>query len=161
MIAANSMNNDLISTIIRYYNGCSAGDLEILRSTLHPDVVHYFLSPNVGSAPVTGREHLSKYWRKVARAIDARWVVDRAITMGEETVIEWTMFWTPTPTAARIAARGAEWFVFKDELIFEIRSYYQQTGDRSSELDNFPYQSRDYSIIGREYSSIHPDAQNY
>ena len=40
--------------IIRYYDGCSAGDLDELRATLHPDVVHYFLAPNPGSAPVAG-----------------------------------------------------------------------------------------------------------
>ena len=36
--------------VTRYYDGCSAGDLDELRATLHPDVVHYFLAPNPGSA---------------------------------------------------------------------------------------------------------------
>lgn len=95
-----------LSIIERYYNGCTSGDLDVLRSTLHPDVAHYFLAPNVGSKPVVGCEHLARYWRKVTRAIGARWVVDQAVTMGDQTVIEWSMFWRPTPNAQRIVTRG-------------------------------------------------------
>ena len=94
-----------LSIIKRYYNGCTSGDLDVLRSTLHPDVAHYFLAPNVGSQPVVGREHLARYWRKVTRAIGARWVVDQAVTMGDQTVIEWSMFWRPTPNAGTVERR--------------------------------------------------------
>jgi ketosteroid isomerase-like protein len=143
--------------IKRYYNGCTSGDLDVLRSTLHADVVHYFLAPNVGSKPVVGCEHLARYWRKVTRAIGARWVVDQAVTMGDQTVIEWSMFWRPTPNAQRIVTRGAEWFVFRDGLIFEIRSYYQQRTD-STELDAFDYSGRGYSTLNNESSVMHSDA---
>lgn len=146
-----------LSIIERYYNGCTSGDLDVLRSTLHPDVAHYFLAPNVGSKPVVGCEHLARYWRKVTRAIGARWVVDQAVTMGDQTVIEWSMFWRPTPNAQRIVTRGAEWFVFRDGLIFEIRSYYQQRND-STELDAFDYSGRGYSTLNSESSVMHSDA---
>ena len=149
-----------LSVITSYYNGCTSGDLDLLHSTLHPDVVHYFLAPNTGTKPVKGREHLARYWRKVARMIDARWVVDHAVTMGDETVIEWTMFWRPTPDAPRIATRGAEWFVFRDGLIFEIRSYYQQRNN-STELDAFEYAKRGYSTLDSERSAIHDDADQF
>jgi len=149
-----------LSVIKRYYNGCTSGDLDMMHSTLHPDVVHYFLAPNVGSKPVKGREHLARYWRKVARRIDARWVVDHAVTMGDEAVIEWTMFWRPIPDAQRIATRGAEWFVFRDGLIFEIRSYYQQRNE-STELEAFDYSGRGYSTLNSERCDIHRDALEY
>jgi ketosteroid isomerase-like protein len=149
-----------LSVITQYYNGCTSGDLDMLHSTLHPDVVHYFLAPNVGSKPVEGREHLARYWRKVTRAIDARWVVDHAVTMGDQTVIEWTMFWRPTPDSQRIATRGAEWFVFRDGLIFEIRSYYQQRNE-STELDAFDYSGRGYSTLNGETSAAHRDADQF
>jgi ketosteroid isomerase-like protein len=45
----------------RYYDGCSGGDVEVVRATLHPDVVHWFLAPNTGSAPVAGAEHLARF----------------------------------------------------------------------------------------------------
>ena len=45
--------------ISRYYDGCSAGDVDLMLGTLHPDVVHWFLAPNTGSTaastwPATG-----------------------------------------------------------------------------------------------------------
>lgn len=148
------------ATICRYYDGCTAGDLDILNETLHPDVVHYFLAPNPGSKAVGPREHLARYWRKVSGMIDARWVVDRAVSTGNETVIEWTMFWRPKPGADRIATRGAEWFVFESGLIREIRSYYQQH-PFTTELDGFDYAARDYSVADREYSPLHPEAIHF
>lgn len=141
--------------IVRYYNGCGAGDLDELLATLHPDVVHYFLAPNPGSTPVVGAEHLARYWRKVTGMIDARWVVDHALAAGDEAVIEWTMFWRPNGAAERVATRGTEWFVFRDGLIAEIRSYYQQRPE-STELAGFPYRTRRYSLLTVEYSAIHP-----
>lgn len=146
--------------ICRYYDGCTAGDLDILNATLHPDVVHYFLAPNIGSSAVGPRAHLAHYWRKVTRMLDARWVVDRAVTCGTETVIEWTMFWRPQPGAERIATRGAEWFVFEDGLIREIRSYYQQK-PFTTELDGFDYAARGYSMLHAESSSLHPESIHF
>ncbi|GAA3229459.1 hypothetical protein GCM10017691_21540 [Pseudonocardia petroleophila] len=144
-----------LETITRYYDGCSAGDVEQMLGTLDPDVVHWFLAPNVGSTAVRGGEHLARYWRKVAGRIGARWVVDHALLGDTEAVIEWTMFWRPAPDADRVATRGAEWFVFAaDGRIAEIRSYYQQRPE-TTELDGFPYAGRGYSVPGTERSALH------
>jgi hypothetical protein len=69
-------------------------------------------------------------------------VVDHVLDGGSEAVIEWTMFSRPAGAGpgARGATRGAEWFVFRDGLIVEIRSYYQQR-PQTSELHGFPYAS--------------------
>lgn len=144
-----------LETITRYYDGCTAGDVELMLGTLDPGVVHWFLAPNVGSAPVRGAEHLARYWRKVAGLIEARWVVDHALTGDAEAVIEWTMFWRPRGAAGRVATRGAEWFTFApDGRITEIRSYYQQR-EETSQLDGFPYADRGYSTTGAEASAVH------
>ena len=87
--------------------------------------------------------------------IDARWVVDHALAAGDEAVIEWTMFWRPDGARERVATRGAEWFVFRDGLIAEIRSYYQQRPE-TTELAGFPYRSRGYSGLAAEHSATHP-----
>lgn len=134
-----------LDTITRYYDGCSTGDVAMMRSTLDDDVVHWFLAPNPGSAAVRGAEHLARYWRKIQGMIDARWVVDHCLAGDREAVIEWTMSWTPRGTTARVATRGAEWFTFSaDGLITEIRSYYQQRPE-TTELDGFPYVERGYA----------------
>jgi hypothetical protein len=144
----------LLEGISRYYDGCSNGDIDAMVATLHPEVVHYFLAPNPGSQPVAGALHLARYWRKVTSTIRATWVVDNAVTGEENAVIEWSMFWYPGGGQERIVTRGAEWFVFEGGLIREIRSYYQQR-DSDTELDEFPYAERSYSLAGRESSSIH------
>ena len=145
-----------LDVIRRYYDGCSAGDVEEMRASLTDDVVHYFLAPNPGSAPVRGGEHLARYWRKVAGMIEARWVVDHGLVGSAdpveadpvEAVIEWTMFWRPRGATSRVATRGAEWFVFAaDGRIAEIRSYYQQK-PATTELAGFPYAARGYSTNG-------------
>ncbi|MBA3906335.1 MAG: nuclear transport factor 2 family protein [Pseudonocardiales bacterium] len=144
-----------IEVIRRYYDGCSTGDVDAMRATLTEDVVHFFLTPNAGSAPVRGAEHLARYWRKVAAMIEARWVVDHCLESERQAVIEWTMFWKPTGAAQRVATRGAEWFVFAaDGRIAEIRSYYRQRPE-STGLDGFPYADRGYSTLGVERSALH------
>lgn len=145
-----------LHVITRYYDGCSTGDVELMTGTLHPEVVHWFLAPNPGSAPVRGAEHLARYWRKVAGMIEARWIVDHCLAGEQEAVIEWTMFWRPEGAAERAATRGAEWFTLDpDGLITEIRSYYQQR-PQTTQLDGFPYAERGYSTTGVERSDLHP-----
>lgn len=146
--------------ITRYYNGCSAGDVDLMLTTLHPDVVHWFLAPNTGSAAVTGAEHLARYWRKVTARIQARWVVDSICATEDQAVIEWTMWWLPDGATERVATRGAEWFTRADGLIGEIRSYYQLRSV-TTELDGFPYAERGYSVPGAERTLIHPDAEDH
>lgn len=142
--------------LTRYYDGCTRGDLALMMETLHPDVVHWFLAPNVGSRPVRGSEHLARYWRKVQGLIDARWVVDHLCATPRQAVIEWTMFWRPSGASQRVATRGAEWFTLREGRIGEIRSYYQQR-PQTSELEGFPYAERGYSHAGAERSALHPD----
>ncbi len=133
-----------LTLIERYYEACSSGDAEGVAATMTEDVVHWFLAPNPGTTPVHGAEHLGRYWRKVHGMIGARWVVDHAITDGDETVIEWSMFWVPQGHGREVVTRGAEWFEFRGGLIAEIRSYYRQE-PADSELDGFPYAERGYA----------------
>ena len=153
------MSRNHLQSIARYYDGCSTGDIPLMLETLHPDVVHYFLAPNVGSAPVAGAEHLARYWRKVTAMIRATWVVDHILDGVDEAVIEWTMSWLPPGEDEPVATRGAEWFVFRDGLISEIRSYYQQR-PATTELEGFPYPERGYSTPGELSSAIHQPKTN-
>ncbi|MBA2513711.1 MAG: nuclear transport factor 2 family protein [Solirubrobacterales bacterium] len=145
-----------LELIRRYYHGCSTGDIDAMLATLTPDVVHYFLDPNPGSQPVISAEHLARYWRKVQQLHDGRWAVDAIVGEGDSATIEWTLFWTPPHGAARVATRGAECYRFRDGRICEIRAYYQQRPERSTELQDFPYTARGYSRLGREVSDLHP-----
>ena len=44
--------------ITRYHHGCSAGDVDPMPGTLHPDVVHRFLAPDTGSEPAAHPGHV-------------------------------------------------------------------------------------------------------
>ena len=151
---------DWTALISRYYDGCSTGDVDLMLTTLHPDVVHWFLAPNPGSTAVEGAEHLARYWRKVTGMLHARWVVDSICATPEQAVIEWTMWWLPEGAQERVATRGAEWFTRQDGLIREIRSYYQMRPE-TTELDGFPYSERGYSVAGAERSMVHPGAEDH
>lgn len=151
------MPADHLALIARYYDACSRGDAEGVTATTTADVVHYFLAPNLGSAPVRGGEHLGRYWRKVHGNISPVWVVDHGIVQGEEAVIEWSMFWLPPGASERVVTRGAEWFVLRDGRIAEIRSYYRQEPS-DAELDGFPYAERGYSAHGAVHSARHEPA---
>jgi ketosteroid isomerase-like protein len=142
---------DLIKT---YYEGCSARDLDAMLATLHDDVTHYFLSPNVGDKPVSGAERLADYWYRVQPRIQGRWVIDHIIGEGNEAVIEWSLYWT-TEDDNRVATRGAEWYQFQDGRIREIRAYYQQH-PATSELRDFDYTGRGYSHSGCESADPEP-----
>jgi len=146
--------DETLALLRRYYDACSNGDVEGMIGCFHPDVVHYFLAPNIGSRAVEGAEHLARYWRKVAARISAVWVVDKLVVDGDEAVIEWSLFWLPDGASERVVTRGAEWFVFADDRIREIRSYYNQQPD-TTELDGYPYAALGYSLVGREASDIH------
>jgi hypothetical protein len=85
-----------IEVVRRYFDGCNSGDLELLVSTLAPDVAHYFLPPRF--PPITGAEHLAKYWRKYKTVLNPIWSIDHIIAEGDEVVSEWSCIWTPRGT---------------------------------------------------------------
>lgn len=143
--------------IIDYYNACTAADADLLQEFFTDDVVHYFLRPNLGSQPVAGAEHLARYWRKVARMLQARWVVESIIEQDDEAIVEWSMYNQPQGVSERIVTRGTEWYVFEGDKIAEIRSYHRNL-ERSSALADFPYDGRGFSVLGRESSVLHDAA---
>jgi hypothetical protein len=143
-----------LATVCRYYDGCSQGDIDMMVSTLHADVVHYFLDPNPANVPITGAEVLAQFWVEIQARIDGHWLVDNLVGDDQEAVVEWSLFWSRNSASPRVVTRGSEWFAFKDGLIVEIRSYYQQLY-RDTELRRFDYAGRGYAGHGREWSAIH------
>ncbi len=135
-----------LDTIHTYYEGCSTGDVALIKSTLTLDVTHYFTAHE----PIRGAETLADFWRGL-NAGDRRtvWTVDHGIVSGDEAVIEWTMITTFLDERPRELLRGAEWYQFREGRIAEIRAYYLWTPDqRESELIGFPYAERGYPTHG-------------
>ena len=137
-----------LETIRRYYEGCNRGDVELMKSTFTPDVVHYFLN----FPPKHGAEELANYWAEFQRHGQAtQWTVDHGIEQGNEAVIEWSMVTTGAGIDKPRVLRGTEWYVFREGKIAEIRAYYHfARGSDRSELAGFAYDTRGYSTSGRD-----------
>lgn len=150
MIEPRTTGHAYIETIKTYYRGCNTQDVELMRSTFTDDVVHYF----VDHSAVVGAAGLANYWAKVAPKTQANWQLDHALVQEPEAVIEWSMRWMPPGSGQQSkpeVLRGSEWYVFRDGLIAEIRSYhnnyYLQHPDNRA-LHDFDYAERGYRIEG-------------
>jgi ketosteroid isomerase-like protein len=133
-----------VKLVLRYFEACNSGDLDDLRSTLAPDVVHYFLSEL--HPAIRGADHLARYWRKFRQIYNPTWRVDHTLACGNEVVSEWSCAYTPKNSAKRMMFRGTEWYVISEDLIHEVRAYYQYQEDRDCELISFPYRERGYLL---------------
>ena len=128
-----------IALIERYYKGCNERNIDLMMSTFAPDVTHYFYTP---PSPTRGAENLARLWAGFPKG--CRWTVDHAIASGDEAVIEFSYFYTrPGDTKERVV-RGAEWYVFREGRIAEIRAYYWQDQDKEYSLQGYPYAERNY-----------------
>ena len=141
-----TMDHPYLRTIAHYYDGCSRADFDTIRATLTDDVVHYFTHAPI----VRGGDELANFWVKVSARFEDNFAVDHGIVEGNECVIEWSLEYRPKPDAPRELIRGAEWYVFRDGLIAEIRAYYMNRHDpypnNNFELWDYPYTERGYSF---------------
>ena len=131
-----------ISVVLKYFDGCNSGDLDVLLNTLDPDVVHYFLPARF--PPINGAEHLAKYWRKFKNVLNPVWRIDHIMGRDDEVVSEWSCLWTPQGRSRRVLMRGTEWYVMREERIAEIRAYFLCDDSADTQLTGFPYSERDY-----------------
>ena len=136
-----------VSVVLKYFDGCNSGDLEVLLSTLDPHVVHYFLPTRF--PPIRGAEHLAKYWRKFKNLLNPVWRIDHIMGRDDEVVSEWSCLWTPQGTSRRVMMRGTEWYVMREGRIAEVRAYFLYDDSADAQLTDFPYEERDYLNTSR------------
>lgn len=142
---ARESGHPYIDTIDTYYRGCNTADVALMMSTFTDDVVHYF----VDHTAVRGAAGLANYWAKVGPLTQANWQLDHALVDEPECVIEWSMRWVPRTTGEPEILRGSEWYVFRDALICEIRSYhnnYYLKDPAFRALQDFDYEGRQYRV---------------
>lgn len=134
-----------LTVIRRYYEGCSTANVPLMLSALTRDAVHYF----VEEPPVHGARAIAEKWLEFfVDGRSAAWTVDHGLAAGDEAVIEWTLLYRPRPGEAMRVFRGAEWYVFRDGLIAEVRAYELVGGEHPAELDGYPYAERGYPMPG-------------
>jgi len=113
-----------------------------MTSTFTEDVAHYF----TGYRPVKGASDLAKYWAMYqSEGRTTHWIVDYAISEGNEAVVEFAMETTTPEEPTPAVLRGTEWYVFRGDKIAEVRAYYTWVhGAAPSKLEEFPYAERGY-----------------
>jgi ketosteroid isomerase-like protein len=131
-----------VQVVLNYFDGCNTGDLDQLKSTLAPDVVHYFLMPI--HSPIQGADHLARYWCKFRHVYAPTWRVDHTVASGNEVVGEWSCAYTVPADGSRRLFRGTEWYVVEGGRISEVRAYYHYDEKRDCQLTGFPYADRNY-----------------
>ena len=134
--------------IRRYFDACSAADVETIVSCFIDDAVHYF-PPGMYEGPFRGARTIAERWRQMVETIGSWWTVDTLLIepVGWQAVMEWTHFKTKQGTILR----GIEVYEFDQPSgrISEIRAYYAspqtQTLSRQ-ELGGFDYGGRRYPL---------------
>jgi hypothetical protein len=140
----NSTEIGNIQVIRKYFAGCNSGNVEELLATLAPGVTHYFLPSSF--PPISGAEHLAKYWLKYKQALNPVWAIDHIIARDAEVVSEWSCIWSPPGSSDRFMNRGTEWYIMHEGRIAEVRAYFIADPVSYSELATFPYADRGYLL---------------
>lgn len=132
--------------IRRYFDACNAADYQGLVDCFTPDAVHYFPA-GLPDVPWRTADTIAKKWQWCVETLGSQWTIDRILISHDkpEAMIEWTHWKNKSGTALR----GAEWYIFEDGKIKEIRAYYASPADKGTpinELVDFDYQGRGYHL---------------
>lgn len=132
--------------IRRYFAACNAADYAALMSCFTPDAVHYFPA-GLPEVPWRSADTISRKWLWCVQTLGSQWTIDRILISHDkpEAMIEWTHWKNKSATALR----GAEWYLFEDGKIKEIRAYYAAPADKDvaiNELVGFDYAGRGYPL---------------
>lgn len=134
-----------LETILTYLKGCNTSDVELIKSTFAPGVIHYFTT----HGPIEGAGKLADYWQEY-QAGDSitTWTLDHGIVEDDEAVIEFSAIENFKDGRPSEMLRGAEWYKFREGKIVEIRAYYHWVPKMPvSELVDFPYAERGYQTL--------------
>lgn len=137
------MDHPLILVVEKYFHGCNTADADLMIACFTDDVHAYWYD----EPALTDSRSLASFWCQLHEATGARWTIDRGVASAGEAVIEWSMLWTPPGYTTEDLWRGTDWFIFRAELICEIRQYHPILGlkpGNDAEMMNFPYAARGY-----------------
>ena len=143
-----SKRTRMYELVMRYFEGCNAGDAAAIAACLTPDAIHYF-PPGMYGGAFRGGRAVGDRWVKAYHELGSRWVIEKVIVDADANIAvgEWSHY----KTKQGKVLRGDEWYVFDETsgLISEIRAYYAspQAADLEQlELAEFDYAGRGYSV---------------
>ena len=133
----------LMDHVRSYYDALNSGDSDRVASHFTEDAVHYYtrLGPHVGARAIGDHTH----W--AVENIEGQWFVENGIEQDDQACIEWAMTWRDDTGEKRLD-RGAEWFLFRDGKIAEVRAYFHGgKRNRSGNLIGFDHAGRGHTVL--------------
>jgi len=135
----------LANHVRSYYESLNTGDAEAVAAHFCPDAVHYYTRrpPQFGARAIAENAALG------VTALRARWRLEHLVEGTDEVVIEWSMVFDHPRTGVRCLDRGAEFLVFRDGLIAEVRAYYHGgvPQNLSGDLVGFDHAGRGHTTL--------------
>ena len=135
---------ELMDRVRAYYDALNTGEPDQVASHFTEDAVHYYtrLGPDQGARAIAERNRMQ------VADLGGRWSVENGIEQGDQACIEWTMTWRDPETGERRLDRGAEWFLFRDGKIAEVRAYFHGgRRNRSGDLIGFDHAGRGHTVL--------------
>jgi len=135
---------ELMDRVRAYYDALNTGEPDQVASHFTEDAVHYYtrLGPDQGARAIAERNRMQ------VADLGGRWSVENGIEQGDQACIEWTMTWREPETGERRLDRGAEWFLFRDGKIAEVRAYFHGgRRNRSGDLIGFDHAGRGHTVL--------------
>jgi ketosteroid isomerase-like protein len=127
-----------------YYDSLNTGDADAVAAHFTDDAVHYY----------TRRERqegraIADNAALAVQHLNARWKLEHAVEGEDEVAIEWSMVFDHPRTGERCLDRGAEFLVFRDGRICEVRAYYH-----GGVLKNLSGDLVDFDHAGRGHTTL-------
>jgi ketosteroid isomerase-like protein len=134
----------LLDHVRGYYDALNTGDADLVASYFCDDAVHYYTrrEPQVGARAIADNAALA------VEHIEGRWKLEHAVEGDDEVAIEWSMTFRHPRTGEPMIDRGAEFLVFRDGKIAEVRAYYHGGVPRnpSGDLVGFDHAARGHTV---------------
>jgi len=127
-----------------YYAALNSGDPEQVAPHFTADAVHYYtrLGPDEGAQAIASRN------QEQVQSLGGQWQVANGIEEGDQACIEWSMTWRDPETGEQRLDRGAEWFLFRDGKIAEVRAYFHGgRRNRGGDLIGFDHAGRGHAVL--------------
>jgi ketosteroid isomerase-like protein len=123
-----------------YYDDLSSGDAAAVARHFTEDAIHYYTR----RAPHLGASQIADNAAAAVNFLNAVWTLEFLVADDEAAAIEWSMAFDHPTKGTRMLDRGAELFRFRDDLICEVRAYYNERG---GDLIGFDHAGRGHTVL--------------
>lgn len=131
--SAGNEPNDPTSTVKRMFAAFSAGDLDALLETVHPDSrwMYYGANPRLSRAEFNGRDEVRQFFEGILRRLEmTAFNTDEFVAKGDTVVIFGSEEGTLRETGQSFRNEWAQKYVVKSGQIVEMAEYNVQVDPR-------------------------------